>query len=132
MTTDFKPVAYLKDSCPFCFKLVMFLAEAGLMDKVEIIRIKGEDEDQMNHYRTLLKEKTGETASFPTVELEPGKFSSDSEGLIAHFAAQYEVNVDALAGLAYYKENLFPAYIARFKEAKALKEELATYISGCC
>ncbi|WP_221794875.1 hypothetical protein [Oceanobacter mangrovi] len=124
MPADFKPVAYLKDSCPFCFKLVMFLAEAGLMDKVEIIRIKGDDEAEMNHYHQLLQGKTGATASFPTMELAPGEFSSDSEGLISHFAAEYGVDVATLAGLAYYKDNLFPAYIARFKELKALKEKL--------
>lgn len=123
MSAEFKPVAYLKNSCPFCFKFVMFMAEAGLMDSIKIVRIDGDNEEEMNRYRTLLQEKTGATASFPTVEIEPGQFSSDSEGLIQHFAALKGIDPTTLPGLAYYKENLFPAYIARFKELKALKEK---------
>ena len=124
MTADFKPVAYLKSDCPFCFKLVMFLAEARLMDKVDLIRIEGSDDGEMNRYRELLQQKTGEKASFPTVEIAEGEFSSDSEGLIELFASRYQIAIDELPGLAYYKESLFPAYIARFKELKALREKL--------
>ena len=126
MSGEFKPVAYLKDSCPFCFKLVMFMAEAGLMDQIELITIDGNNDEEMNKYRELLQQKTGAAASFPTVELAPGEFSSDSEGLIAHFAEKNGVDVNSLPGLAYYKANLFPAYIARFKELKALKEQMAS------
>lgn len=54
MTNAFIPKAYLKNSCPFCFKLVMFLAEAQLMDKVEIISIDAKDEIAMQKYRQLL------------------------------------------------------------------------------
>ena len=125
MSSSFKPVAYLKSDCPFCFKLVMFLAETGLMDKVELVRIEGTDEAAMNHYRELLQQKTGEKASFPTVQLDEDCYSSDSEGLIQMFADQYQIDVAALPGLAYYKDNLFPAYIARFKELKALRAQVA-------
>lgn len=123
MTENFTPKAYLKSSCPFCFKLVMFLAEAKLMDKVEIIRIESSDEAALSHYRDLLQKATGKAASFPTVELSPGEFSSDSDGLIDYFGEKYSVELSSLPGLAYYKDNLFPAYLANFRELKALRAE---------
>lgn len=125
MTTDYIAKAYLKNSCPFCFKFVMFMAEAGLMDKIEIVCIDGENETEMNHYREFLQKQTGENASFPTVEINPGEYSSDSDGLIDFFANKHGVDAESLPGLAYYKDNLFPAYRARFKEIKELRAKLS-------
>src|SRR3546814_6184318 len=34
--TAFRPTLYLLDPCPFCFKVRVFLMEAGLTEKVEI------------------------------------------------------------------------------------------------
>jgi hypothetical protein len=36
MTPAFKPVVYLKDGCPFCFKFRVALLEMGSIDQVEI------------------------------------------------------------------------------------------------
>ena len=34
----FKPQAYLKDGCPYSFKYLLFMAEAGLLDRVDVVR----------------------------------------------------------------------------------------------
>ena len=34
----FIPKAYLKVDCPFSFKYLLFMAEAGLLDRIEVIR----------------------------------------------------------------------------------------------
>jgi glutaredoxin len=125
MSEDFKARAYLKNSCPFCFKLVMFMSEAGLMDQMEIICIDGENEAELDKYRELLQQQTGEKTSFPTVEIAPGEFNSDSDGLIEFFASKHGIDANNLPGLAYYKANLMPAYRARFMELKQLREKLA-------
>ena len=122
MSGNVRPQAYLKSSCPFCFKFVMFMAEAQLMDRIEIVRIDASNQEEMNHYRQLLQEQTGTPASFPTVEIRRGEYLSDSDVLIDYFAGEYGVDATALPGLAYYKANLLPAYRANFAELKALKE----------
>ncbi|WP_317932972.1 glutathione S-transferase N-terminal domain-containing protein [Halioxenophilus sp. WMMB6] len=113
--------AYLKCGCPFSFKLVMFLAEAQLLDKVELIRVDANSPEELDEYRDFLQAQTGRPASFPTVEIAPGDYMGDSDALIEWFASQYQVDETALPGLAYYKANLFPAYLAHYRELKALK-----------
>ena len=122
MSETFTPTAYMKSSCPFCFKVIMFLAEAGLMDKLNIVRIETENTEKLEHYREKLQALTGKPASFPTIELTPGQFVSDSDELISYFAEQNGIDPTSLPGLAYYKANLMPAYIANFKALKALKQ----------
>ncbi|MGN6452459.1 MAG: hypothetical protein ACTHL7_05210, partial [Steroidobacteraceae bacterium] len=35
---SFKAKAYLKEGCPFSFKYLLFIVEAGLRDEIEVIR----------------------------------------------------------------------------------------------
>lgn len=123
--SDFVPKLYLKSDCPFCFKLVMFLTETQQLQDVEIIRIEGTDDAAMNQHRQLLEQLTGTKASFPTVELSPNHYVSDSDALVQHFADKVGVDPKQAQGYQYYLGNLFPAYIARFRELKALREKLA-------
>ena len=78
MTNEFKAKAWLKSSCPFCFRFLLFITEAGLLDQVEVVRVDADDEDQLNARRSELQQLTGEVASFPTVELSPGQYLSDT------------------------------------------------------
>ena len=34
----FKPNAYLKEGCPYSFKYLLFMTEAGLLNQVDVIR----------------------------------------------------------------------------------------------
>lgn len=57
--------------------------------------------------------------------MQPDVFESDSDAIIATLGEMYGVDPDNLAGLRYYKDNLFKAYIENFKELKALREEIS-------
>ena len=35
--------AYVKEGCPFSFKFLVFMAEAGLLDRIEIVRMEPHD-----------------------------------------------------------------------------------------
>ncbi len=106
-TGDFKAKAYIKEGCPFSFKFLLFMTEAGLLDRIEIVRMDPNDAS-FEPTKARLSEGLGKPATFPTVELEPGRFMSDSDRLIEHFAAQTNVRADALPVLSFYKETLFP------------------------
>ena len=36
--TAFKPKAYLKEGCPYSFKFMLFMAEADLLDRIDVVR----------------------------------------------------------------------------------------------
>ncbi|MFK4751000.1 MULTISPECIES: hypothetical protein [Oceanospirillaceae] len=126
MTNEFKAKAWLKSSCPFCFRFLLFITEAGLLDQVEVVRVDADDEDQLNARRSELQQLTGEVASFPTVELSPGQYLSDTAGLIQHFAAAHGISPESLPTLAFYDSGMFPTALARFREIRSLKEQLST------
>ena len=102
----FKPKAYLKDGCPYSFKYLLFMSEAGLVDRIDVVRC---DPDSADFARTKdrLAQATGREATFPTVEIEPGRFLSDSDRLIGHFAQVYSIDPGRLPALSFYKETVF-------------------------
>ena len=124
MTNEFKAKAWLKSSCPFCFRFLLFITEAGLLDQVEVVRVDADDEDQLNARRSELQQLTGEVASFPTVELSPVSISATP--LIQHFAAAHGISPESLPTLAFYDSGMFPTALARFREIRSLKEQLST------
>jgi hypothetical protein len=81
----FKAKAYVKEGCPFSFKFLVFMAEAGLLDRIEIVRLAPED-PAFDETKARLSEGLGKPATFPTVEIEPGRFMADSDRLIERFA----------------------------------------------
>ena len=109
-TQSFKPKAYLKDGCPFSFKLWLFLIEAGISDDVEVIRCNPQD-PQFEAWKQKLANGLGTQATFPTVEIEPGRYQSDSDGLIQHFSRTRGVSSSRLPALAFYKETIFPQVV---------------------
>jgi hypothetical protein len=121
MNDNFKPKVYLKDTCPFCFKFLLFLSESRILDQFEIITCAGEDSTEMDKYRTLLQEKAGK-AIFPTVEISPGKYLDDSDALINHYSEKHNIAVDKLVTYNYYMNGPFPRSLALFRENRALKE----------
>lgn len=109
----FKPKAYIKVGCPFSFKFLVFMAEAGLLDDIEIVQVRDGDADY-EAARTKLTEKLGK-ASFPTVEIEPDRYLADSDRLIEHFAAQAGLRPDALPVLSLYKQGILPKLVELHK-----------------
>lgn len=103
----FKAKAYLKEGCPFSFKYFLFMVEAGLSDQIEVIRCDASDPD-FDAVKAKLTEGLRKPASFPTVEIEPGRYESDSDALIRHYATKNDVRESSLPALAFYTETIFP------------------------
>ena len=114
----FKPRAYVKEGCPFSFKYLVFMAEAGLLEEIEIVRLR-EAAPDFQAVKRNLREHLGKSATFPTVEVEPTRYLSDSDRVIEHFARQHDLRPDDMPVLSFYKETIFPQLLEHHKEAKA-------------
>lgn len=90
MNESFKPVAYLKEGCPYSQKLLDFLVEENLTDRVEIVRCAS-GSPTMEAVREKLSSATGQAPQFPTVEVSPGEFRTESDELIRYFADDMRV-----------------------------------------
>jgi len=121
MTTEpFKAKAYLKEGCPFSFKFWLFVIEAGLEDHIDVVRCNPQDAG-FESLKAKLAAALRKPASFPTVEIEPGRYQADSDELIAWYAERYDIDVDALPALAFYEETIFPQ-IVEFHKTKSQPE----------
>lgn len=118
-----KAKAYLMSDCPFSFKFLLFMTEAGLLDAIDVQRCDRTDENYQE-VRAMLKEKAG-NASFPTVETAPGIFMNDSDGLIAHFAAEHGIADTNPPVLQFYLDGVFASVNRMFGENRDLKAQLA-------
>ena len=103
----FKPKAYLREGCPFSFKFLLFASEAGICDKLELIRCDP-DAPEFEAIRSKLQSGLHKPATFPAVEIEPGRFLSDSDDLIEYYASLYHIEVNKLPVLSFYLETIFP------------------------
>lgn len=110
----FRANAYVKDGCPFSFKFLTFAAEAGLLDQINVLRVR-EGDPAGDAAKQRLSEKLGKPASFPTVEVEPELYLTDSDRLIEHFARRHGVHADDLPVLSFYKQTVLPKLIELHK-----------------
>lgn len=106
----FKPKVYVKEGCPFSFKLLVFLAEAQLLQDIDMERVSPAG-PAFEAVKEHLTEELGKAATFPAAEIEPDVYLADSDTLIAHFARRASVNVESLSVLRFYKETMFPLLI---------------------
>ena len=104
---DVKAKAYLLDGCPFSFKFWLFMVESGLTNHLEVIRCAPQQAD-FAATKAMLSARLGKPATFPTVEVEPGEYRSDSDALIREYATRYDIDVSACPALAFYRETIFP------------------------
>ena len=61
--------AYLLLNCPFSFKFLLFMTEAGLLEQIEIITFDAKENDYVRK-KAKLEDLLGSEISFPTVEIE--------------------------------------------------------------
>ena len=101
------PTAYILKGCPFSFKLLLFLSEAGLLDGVKVETVEA-DSGRMDELKRKFENATGKKGSFPTAEIEPGVYMSDSDALIAHFSDAHGVDASKLVALDFYKQSILP------------------------
>lgn len=83
--TAFRPTLYLLQGCPFCFKVQLFLLEAGLADQVEI-RSFAPGTPELEAARNELAPRLTKL-SFPAAQLEPDRYVAESDDIIASLAA---------------------------------------------
>jgi hypothetical protein len=113
-TTGYKAKAYVKHGCPFSFKFLVFMAEAGLLDRIEVVRMNPQDPG-FEAEKEKLGKKLGKAVTFPTVEVEPGQYQTDSDRLIDRYAAEAGLKPDAQPVLSFYKQTIFPQLIELFQ-----------------
>ena len=99
--------AYLKIGCPYSFKFLLFMSEARLLDRIDVVRCDPEDVNFAS-IKEKLAQALGKEATFPTVEVEPGRYEADSDRLISYYARKHSVVVANLTAFAFYKESIFP------------------------
>jgi len=97
MATEFKPKLFVRVTCPFCIRLENFFEQAGLLDKIEIVECDTKGTDELNRYRTVLSDKLGKQATFPTMEIAPDQFMSDSGALMAYYSGLYNIEPKPMA-----------------------------------
>jgi hypothetical protein len=88
MNDQFKPVAYIKEGCPYSLKLLNFIEEADLSDQVDVVRC-ATGTPVMRAVKEKLSVATGKSPKFPTVEIKPGVFKTESAELIDYFSERY-------------------------------------------
>lgn len=88
MSESFKPVAYIKEGCPFSMRLLQFITEEQLTDRVDVVRC-ATGTSVMQAVREKIEAATGHRAKFPTMEVEPGEFRSESDELIDYLDRKY-------------------------------------------
>ncbi|MDB6063498.1 MAG: hypothetical protein JWM78_3601 [Verrucomicrobiaceae bacterium] len=122
MTQPQKATAYLLSGCPFCFKFLLFMTEAKLLDQIEISVVDPQN-PATEHLKNKIADATQAKASFPAVEIEPGVFKLDSDKLIEYYAEKNNVPKE-LPVLSFYKDGLFTQYVNLYKENIALKQQV--------
>lgn len=123
MAESFKPILYLKKGCPFCFKLRVFLLDAGLLDRFAL-REFAEGTDDERNIRNALSPHF-DKVSFPTAQIAPGSYRKDSDELIAHFAREAGANPTSLDTFQAYVEGPFALIASLFQENQELKKRAA-------
>ena len=109
-----KARAYVKVGCPFSFKFLTFMAEAMLLDEIEIVRLQ-EGAPDYEPTKQKLADHLGKPASFPTVEVEPKRYMTDSDRLIEHYANRDGLRPDDMPVLSLYKQGIFPKLLELHK-----------------
>ena len=119
----FVPTLYVKQGCPFCLKLRIFMLESGLLDTVEVREFAvGSDEEQA--IRAELAPHL-EKISFPTAMLAPGEYLGDSDAIITRFAGAADVDPAKLPTFRAYSAGVMPQMMSIFRENMELKKRLA-------
>ena len=73
----------MKRGCPFCSKLAVFMAEAGVTDVLW--------EYDTDENKAMITEKLGKV-TFPALEIAPGEFMLESGDIIHKFAAEKQLD----------------------------------------
>lgn len=118
--TSFKPIVYLKQNCPFCMKVRLFLLEAGMGETVET-RDFAEGTAEEDAIRAELLPHF-EKPSFPTAQLEPGRYVAESDDIIAFLAEKSAHDPANMPVYRNYVDGPFALAMKLWKENQELKK----------
>ncbi|MES0152005.1 glutathione S-transferase domain-containing protein [Mesorhizobium sp. M0018] len=119
--TVFKPIVYLLHGCPFCMKVRVCLLEARLLDQVDIRLVEqgSKEKCQITEKLAAHLPKVG----FPTVELTPGQYMTESDEIIAWFAKGAAIDIATLPTFQDYVGGIFKDHISLYRENMRLKQQ---------
>lgn len=121
--THFKPIVYLKQNCPFCMKVRLFLLEAGMEDDVETRDFApGTPEEEV--IRTEILPHV-EKASFPTAQIEPGRYIAESDAIVSFLAETSGRDPAHMTVFRNYVDGPFTMAMSLWKENMELKKAAA-------
>ena len=111
--SEFKPTAWVRTNCPYSFKFRLFVTEAGISDRFHLVPM---DPDDLEFAATKseIDRRSGRSTSFPTVEIAPSVFLSDSDALIEHYSSEYGIDPAETPTLTFYRNGLFVCYVEMF------------------
>lgn len=113
-------ILYVKEHCPFCFKVQLFLLEASLIDQVQVEQfLPGTPQEAI--IRSALDSAPAK-ASFPTLKLADGQWIADSDAIVAHVAEVAGIDTANYPLYVEYTQSILPNLLALFKENGALKQ----------
>lgn len=116
----FKPIVYLKENCPFCLKVRLFLLESGLASEVETRDfVPGTEQEEA--IRSELSAHF-EKVSFPTAQLEPARYVAESDDIVAFFAAKAGRDPAGMTVFRNYVDGAFSMAMKLWKENQELKK----------
>jgi len=110
MVASFKPRAYLKEGCPFSFKFLLFMTEAGLLDQIRIVRVDAEG-PEFERIKKELGKGLGKSATFPAAEIQPGKYLAETDRLIEHFSSVGGIEKRSSATMSFYTDTILPQVV---------------------
>lgn len=119
----FRPVVFLKEKCPFCMKVRIFLLESGLWSQVEVRDFAPGTEQEQAIRSTL--EPNLQKVSFPAAEVAPGAYMTDSDAIIARLAEGVGVDPSQMPVLSAYVQGPFQQIMTLYRENAELKKQLA-------
>ena len=71
-------------------------------------------------------DKSGQKASFPTVETDEGIFLAGSDELILHYSEIYNRSRDDIKMLSYWENNMMPRMRNVIKQLREANEKIAS------
>lgn len=119
----FIPTAYIMRGCPFSFKFLLFISEARLLDKIQLIHVDKAAKEFSDQQQTLAK-RLGRKPTFPLVEVAVDELRTESDELIRYFAHKYDVAITQMPVFDCYSKGVCERFIQIYRENIELTEKL--------
>ncbi len=115
-------MVYVKQYCPFCMQVRIFLVEVGLSDRVELREMIPGSANEQPIRKEL--EAQLEKVSFPACQIRPGEYIQETDNIIAAFATGEGIDRDQLPTLKSYVDGPFKTLLRLYQENIELKKQL--------